>query len=218
MCSHYEAPSRERLLAGFGTEPDSPFTGDLWPTYLGPFISRNKQEAVDGGMPEFDAQVGTFGLLPFWSKDRSLARRTYNARHETASTKPSFRGAWRKGRFCIIPAAAIYEPDWRTGKAVSTRITRADDGVMALAGLWDEWVSPSGERQLSYSMLTMNADDHTFMRNYHRPQEEKRSVVVLPSGVIRAWLTASVDQASDFMRLYPSDKLKAEPMLARGGC
>lgn len=33
MCSHYEAPSRERLMAGFGVGPDTPFTEDLWPTY-----------------------------------------------------------------------------------------------------------------------------------------------------------------------------------------
>lgn len=216
MCSHYEAPSRERLLAGFGTEPSDPFTCDLWPTYVGPFIRLNTQEAVDDGMPEFDAQVGSFGLLPFWSKDRSLARRTYNARHETVSTKTSFRDAWRKGRFCIIPAAAIYEPDWRTGKAVSTRITRADDGVMSIAGLWDEWVSPAGERQLSYSMLTVNADHHPFMRNYHRPQDEKRSVVVLPNGAIRAWLNATVDQASDFMQLYPADKLSCSVYIDQG--
>lgn len=216
MCSHYEAPSRERLLAGFGTEPSDPFTCDLWPTYVGPFIRLNTQEAVDDGMPEFDAQVGSFGLLPFWSKDRSLARRTYNARHETVSTKPSFRDAWRKDRFCIIPAAAIYEPDWRTGKAVSTRITRADDGVMSIAGLWDEWVSPAGERQLSYSMLTVNADHHPFMRNYHRPQDEKRSVVVLPNGAIRAWLNATADQASDFMQLYPADNLSCSAYIDQG--
>lgn len=45
MCSHYEAPSPERLLVGFGVAPDTPFTEDLWRllfpphenTYLEPF-------------------------------------------------------------------------------------------------------------------------------------------------------------------------------------
>jgi hypothetical protein len=28
-------------------------------------------------------------------------------------------------------------------------------------------------------MLTINADDHPFMRQYHKPEDEKRMVVIL---------------------------------------
>nr|AVE21543.1 Hypothetical protein [Pseudomonas aeruginosa] len=42
------------------------------------------------------------------------------------ATKPSYRAAWRESKHCIIPAAAIYEPDWRTGKSVPTRISRKE--------------------------------------------------------------------------------------------
>jgi hypothetical protein len=28
-------------------------------------------------------------------------------------------------------------------------------------------------------MLTINADDHPFMRHYHKPEDEKRMVVIL---------------------------------------
>ncbi|WP_223905490.1 SOS response-associated peptidase family protein [Rhodoferax lithotrophicus] len=37
---------------------------------------------------------------------------TYNARSETVAEKPSFRDAWRRAQHCIIPAEAIYEPDF----------------------------------------------------------------------------------------------------------
>jgi putative SOS response-associated peptidase YedK len=59
-------------------------------------------------------------------------------------------------------------------------------------------------------MLTVNADDHTLMRNYHRPDDEKRMVVILPNGAIRDWLRASPEQSMDYMREYPADRLVAE--------
>ncbi|HDS0960536.1 TPA: SOS response-associated peptidase [Pseudomonas putida] len=210
MCSHYEAPSQQRLLDGFGVTPQLPFQPDLWPTYRGPFVRLPDEGTGDEERPAFEALLGQFGLLPFWAKEPSLGRRTYNARSETASSKPSFREAWKKGRHCIIPAIAIYEPDWRSGKAVATRITRSDGGVMAIAGLWDEWRSPAGELIHSFSMLTVNADDHSLMNQFHKPQDEKRSVVILPNGSITDWLRAGAADSMDFMRLYPPEKLAAE--------
>lgn len=211
MCSHYEAPTEERLMAGFGVTSPTPFQRDLWPTSMGPFIRLRHEESSDEDQSTYEALAGQFGLLPFWAKDKNLGRRTYNARSETAASKPSFRDAWKKSRHCIIPAAAIYEPDWRSGKSVPTRITRIDDGVMAIAGLWEEWRTPEGELLFSFSMLTVNAAEHPLMKNFHKPEDEKRSVVVLPNGLIQDWLRAGPEQSMDFMRLYPADKLKAEP-------
>jgi putative SOS response-associated peptidase YedK len=144
--------------------------------------------------------TGSFGLIPGWSKDTKIARRCYNARSETAAVKPSFRSAWKNGQHCIIPAAAIYEPDWRSGKAIATRITRNDGEPMGIAGLWERWRSPSGEEVFSYSMLTVNADDHSFMRNYHRAGDEKRMVVILPKGLYHDWLNAPASASMEFMR------------------
>lgn len=45
--------------------------------------------------------------------------------------------------------------------------------------------NPAGEIIHSYKMITVNADDHEFMRNYHRPEDEKRMVVILPKGLYR---------------------------------
>lgn len=56
-------------------------------------------------------------------------------------------------------------------------------------------------------MLTVNADTHEFMRNYHRPEDEKRMVVVLPRGLYRDWLDAPVEASADFMRRYPAGRL-----------
>ncbi len=59
----------------------------------------------------------------------------------------------------------------------------------------------------SFTMLTINADDHPFMRNYHKPEDEKRMVVILPKGLYGDWLKASTSDSMEFMRQYPADRM-----------
>jgi len=214
MCSRYEAPSYRQLVDAFGVPLgpplDEPVKKELWPTYMGPFIRAAQQSQEDDGAPPLEVMSGMFGLLPFWAKDKKLARRTYNARSETVAQKPSFKAAWKAARHCLIPATAIYEPDWRSGKAIPTRIFRADGGLMSIAGIWERWTDPQGQDLFSFSMLTINADNHPLMKHFHRPGDEKRMVVILPNGVIRDWLQASPEQSMEFMRPYPADRLVAE--------
>jgi putative SOS response-associated peptidase YedK len=209
MCSHYESPTPSQLAEAFGVESDPQGRLDLWPGYTGPFLRGDMAPLKnDGAGLEFELLSGSFGLIPSWSKDRKISKRTYNARSETVADKPSFRNAWRRAQHCIIPAAAIYEPDWRSGKAVATRIARADGGLMGIAGLWEAWREPgTGEVVHSYTMLTVNADSHDLMRNYHRPGDEKRMVVILPRGLYREWLNAPVEESAGYMRRFPADRL-----------
>ncbi|CAD0264627.1 conserved hypothetical protein [Pseudomonas veronii] len=55
---------------------------------------------------------------------------------------------------------------------------------MGIAGLWEQWRNPgTGETVHSVTMLTINSDNHPFIRNYHKPEDEKRMVVILPQGL-----------------------------------
>lgn len=212
MCSHYDPPTSSRLTTFFGVG-DLPLglKPSLWPGYHGPFLRRHEFADVgDDAIPFRELLVGSFGLIPHWSKDATIARRTYNARSETVHEKPSYRDAWKLSRHCIIPAEAIFEPDWRSGKAVSTRITRIDGKPMGIAGLWSAWKEPNGTVTHSYTMLTINADDHAFMRQYHKPDDEKRMVVILNEGDYDAWLSAPVAGSRDFLRQFAADNLAAE--------
>ena len=210
MCSHYQQLKLDEIgwKRFAAAAPAGPLKSDLWPGYTGAFVRRHPQAGVgDNAMPEREALPGVFGLVPHWAKDLTIARHTFNARSETAAQKPSFRDAWRKGQRCIIPAAAIFEPDWRSGKAVATRIALADGEPMGLAGLW-AW-SPLNGGTLSYTMLTINADAHEFMNQFHRPGEEKRMVVILPDEAYSAWLDASPAEQVGFLRPYPAEQLTA---------
>jgi len=212
MCSHYQAiKERERFVRLFGVYPPDPDGKyDMWPGYAGVMLRRPREaDAGDDAVPPVEAVGGVFGLLPHWAKDAKLARSTFNARSETVHEKPSFRDAWRRNQHCIIPADAIFEPDWRSGKAVATRITRTDGEPMAIAGLWSWWRSPEGPIVLSFTMLTINADAHPLMCNMHRPNEEKRMVVVLPQAAQDDWLDAPAHQSMALLQPYPADKLVA---------
>lgn len=105
---------------------------------------------------------------------------------------------------------AIYEPDWRSGKAIATRICRTDGHPMGIAGLWDEWKSPQGETVHSFTMLTINADQHPLLQLFHKPTDEKRMVVILPETQFGDWLDAPADHSMAFLQPYPAEKLRVE--------
>lgn len=212
MCSHYQGIQRpESYREIFKAEPPAaPGKEDMWPCYQGSFIRRHPHADVgDEAVPVHEALIGQFGLVPHWAEDLKLGRHTFNARSETVATKPSFRDAWRQARHCIIPAMAIYEPDWRSGKAIATRISRADDQPMGIAGLWDQWKSPGGETVHSFTMLTINADQHPLMNLFHKPTDEKRMVVILEPEHFEDWLQAPATRSMEFLRPFPAEGLRA---------
>ncbi len=88
-----------------------------------------------------------WGLVPFWAADPSIGNRLANARAESVADKPAFRAAFRQRR-CLIPADGFYEWQAVAGSARKQPwfVRRADEGVFALAGLWERWEpkSPKG--------------------------------------------------------------------------
>lgn len=207
MCSNYR-PATGRDLAHFAVDmPDGlPLGQDAYPGSGAPMIFKPRDREV------LSCVAGTFGILPIWAKERAFAKRTYNARTETVAEKPSFRNAWRKRQLCIVPATAIYEPNYESGKAVWWSIARADGLPMAIAGLWERKQWNDDVPTWSFTMLTVNAESHQVMRRFHKAQDEKRTVVVLDGDEIGAWLEAD-DEATirELLRPCADDLLTASP-------
>lgn len=216
MCSHFEALRAQELYAKHFAVESPPAQGelDMWPQYAGVFIRKPpKTDPHDEAVPEREALNGRWGLLPWASKPEAASRQmklsTFNARSESVAKSFTFGGAWRRGQHCIIPVEAFYEPDWRTGKAIPTRFTRTDGQPMGIAGLWDTWDEPGKGPLLSFTMLTINADDHPLLRDYHRPTDEKRMVVVLNESRYQEWLEVPAEASGEFLRQYPTERLVA---------
>ena len=93
------------------------------------------------------------------------------------ASKPSYREPWKKRRYALVPMVAFYEPDYETGKALRWKIERHDKRAFTVAAIWDYWKRPTGEGLHSFSMLTINADDHPVMGRFHKPGDEKRLLV-----------------------------------------
>lgn len=102
------------------------------------------------------AQVMRWGLIPWWAKDIKVGISTFNARADTVATKPAFRDAWRRGRRCLVVTNGFYE--WRKRDKQPFAVGMADDDLMVMAGLWDEWKSPGGERIKSCTVITCAAN------------------------------------------------------------
>jgi putative SOS response-associated peptidase YedK len=199
MCADYTPTRSERFRQNFERMPPSAeWKPEAFPGYAAPIVTSEARE---------DGVLSTFGLLPHWAKPE-LVRSTYNARSETADMKPSFRNAWRRGHFCIIPAENIFEPCYESGKAVRWSITDIDDRPLGIAGLWESRQDGDVVRY-SFSMLTINADDHPLMNRMHKPGDEKRMVVVLDPDDYGDWLHTRPERAMGWMRQYPAERLVA---------
>ena len=176
---------------------------DVFPTYPGPIVlkSHHTERTAIG--------QARFGLLPSWAKDENFGRKTYNARAETVAEKPSYKTAWVKRHYALALADAFYEPCYESGKAVRTGIQQANGEPMAIASIWDTWTDPdSGEMIVSFSMLTINADHHSLMKCFHKPEDEKRTVVPLRSELFNDWLNATPESAKSLLQLDSMPDLK----------
>ena len=222
MCSHYIAEKARQQLARFGVQlpadwETGPGSRHIYPTQWAPIVRRPPEhDSGDDAVPDRELVLARFGLLPGFAKDEKYGLRTYNARSETVASLASFKNSWTQARHCIIPASIIYEPDWRSGQHVPTRIARSDAQPMGIAGLWQPWKSPQGEWIQSFTMLTINADSHPIFNQLHRPdpmrppdKQDKRMVAILPEAAYAAWLDAPAEQSMEFLRPYPSEQLLA---------
>ena len=222
MSTQYESLKSADLYAeAFGVAaPDTLLDKEVWPRKQGFFIRKAQAE---GAAATADAEhplkmalaQGQFGLVPGWVKSTSDAKlrstKLAVTRYETMSTATPTRETWLKGQRCIIPMQAFFEDDWRSGKAVSTRIARVDGKPMGVAGLWEHWAK-DGEQITSFTLLTVNANSHALMNRYGHPGNEKRMPAILNEGAWAAWLSAPIDKAREFMRAYPANLLLANPV------
>ena len=206
MCANYTPVTALEVLRFLNLQQHLEiYPPEAYPGYAAPFVRQGD------GLDAPEVALGLFGLIPYWSKDLTIGRRTYNARSETVAEKPSFRDAWRYGRRCVIPAENIFEPNWETGKAVRWKIGRADGRPMGIAGLWGTWKGPDGKLLSSFTMLTINADGHPVMQRFHKPDDEKRMVVILPEAQYLPWLNAKPQEMPTFLARFPAEELVAEP-------
>ena len=109
---------------------------------------------------------------------------------------------------------SIFEPDWRSGKAIAAEVSRADGEPLGIAGIWSTWRSPTGLVD-SFTMLTVNADDHAVFKLLHKPQDEKRMVVILNPDSYETWLKGTQSDIAPLIRQCPAEVLQFQTHVAK---
>ena len=220
MCNRYVSPSDGDIERQWHLGRSQPWrAAGVFPRAPGPFIRADRSvsaEPQSGSSNEL--VIGQWALIPWFAKTPKLSFSTNNARAEELSAKPTFKHPWARGQRCVIPAESFDEPCWETGRNVWWRFRRADGRAWGLAGLWATWTDPaSGEIHESYTMLTLNADDHPLMSRMHKPdpalppdRQDKRSVVPIDDADVATWLHGSLEEAQALLRLTPADRFVAE--------
>ena len=200
----------DRLLLYFGVEPDQEVTAlDPFSLGLAPFIRVG--ESGSGGKVCRDV---VYGLFPQWA-EMQYGRNTFNSRCETVAQLRSFREAWRKGRRCIVPVEALFEPCYESGKPERCCLKRPGGEPMGVAGMWERMPSIDARWIFTFSMVTVKAASHPVYGRMNKPDQEKRMPVILDSNEYGHWLSCSVDRAPEFFRQWTGQlEMSAAPLSA----
>ncbi len=163
--------------------------------------------------------VVRWGLIAPWTKSPGTGPPLINARAESVADKPAFRSAVRRRR-CLVPADGFYEWQQQPGGSKRAKkqpyfIHRPDDGVLALAGLWETWTARGKEDAGRESLRIESCTIVTTTANATlAPLHERMPVVLAPSDY-RLWLDPQVvdpDAISHLLAPAGDDHLVAEPV------
>ena len=122
-----------------------------------------------------------WGLVPRWAKDPGIGNKLINARSETVTEKPSFRGAFARRRV-LVPADGFFEWSRRGDRKRPFYFHMRDGEPFAIAGLWERWEGEGGPLE-TCTLLTTEANE--LLAPYH-----DRMPVILGPGDYEAWLDA----------------------------
>lgn len=204
MCGRFNIttpPEALRSLFDYVEQPNFPARYNIAPTQPVPIVH------LMNGKRHF--RLVRWGFVPGWSKEMPKTV-LINARAETIEEKPSFRGAFRHRR-CLIPASGFYEWQTRGGAKQPFHIHKANGEPFAMAGIWEDWLTPDGSELDSCAIVTTAAND-TLKPIHHRMP------VILPESDWDDWLGAGEAKLRDvaaLMRPASDDLLVAEPVSSR---
>ena len=141
-----------------------------------------------------------WGFLPHWYKTPTDGPLLINARSETIAEKPAFRTAARERR-CILPASGFYE--WTKdadGNRLPWYIRPRDQGVLAFAGIWQDW--SRGDEALTTCAIVTTAANRPMAKIHHRMP------VCLAPADWPLWLGEAGKGAATLMHAPPDDYLE----------
>lgn len=144
-----------------------------------------------------------WGLIPEWTRTaedaESIRFKTFNARSESISTKPSFSSSFASKR-CLVPVRGFFEWQHAGKEKIPWYIYLADNQIITLAGLYSEWTNTgTGEALSTFSIITTEANE--MMAEIHN--SGKRMPAILDSDNEKKWIDISIPSVEALSMLQP---------------
>lgn len=98
-----------------------------------------------------------WGLIPEWAKDATSVPIMINARCESLTVKPSFRGLLDAQR-CIVITDGYYEWQKTESRKQPFYIHHPEKKLLTMAGLYSRWVASDSQSYLTYTVITTPAN------------------------------------------------------------
>jgi len=144
-----------------------------------------------------------WGLVPSWTKSvtdaEGIRDKTLNARLETLSSKPSFRGSVNHQRCGVLVDGFV---EWRAynGKKYPYHIAMPERRPFLLAGIWSSWKDPDSDTTAeTFSVVTTEAAG--LPAQIHNVK--RRMPFILSKNVGEAWLDKDAVFAAIAPHLVP---------------
>ena len=157
-----------------------------------------------------------WGLIPFWAKGVAPKYSTINATIERILDAPSYRGPWRRGQRCIVPALGFYE--WQLLEAAGGKpakqpwyIQIGDQAIFGMAGVWDASTAADGSIVESCTLITLPAN--RMMAVIHNTRQRMPAILDLSRHA--AWLQGDADEAFACLTPYADELMIARPVSNR---
>ena len=161
-----------------------------------------------------NARLLKWGLIPSWVKSEKdaaeIRTKTFNARAESISSKPSFSSSFRSKR-CIIPVKGFYEWQHAGSRKIPWYIYCSSYEIFSLAGLFSEWTETNtGVNVSTFTIITTEANQ--LMAEVHNSKKRMPAVLNLDSEKKWLDLTIKPEDALALLSPCPEDFLRAHTM------
>jgi putative SOS response-associated peptidase YedK len=177
-----------------------------------PNVELGSTSAFDGH-PRTVVDVGVGSIIRRHLFSASSPNMCINATVEKLTEAASWRGPWKRGQRCILPALGFYE--WQVladGKNKQPYyITLNDQDIFGFAGLWDSSIGADGIKIESCTIVTMPAN--RLMTEIHNVKH--RMPAILAKKDRDAWLSATPEEAFTAINQYTDTHMVATPVSKR---
>lgn len=116
---------------------------------------------------------------PKWSTYNARMERVYKGRKQKIFEVPTFKNAFKKNKFCLVPInAAIEACYWGKASGNIINFHKKDYSSFLVAGLYDSWINPfNGEVKNTCTLITDGPYPFLFEHGHDR------SIIVLDKNI-----------------------------------